>query len=181
MIQRPLSPKAVTQVARNQVNRRAENGHQRTSANPQKYISPSALLVFVDTVVSIVGQMEDDVNKRSRRFLTFLLCAAFAAIAACSTTPAYTPVGEGAIHGMTKGDRVPVRWSANGNSEVIRITSVSYTGITGIGEDGRSVSAEYDELYEIGYKPVMERSYESLSKFEKALGKAIFLPLDRVW
>ena len=131
--------------------------------------------------MSIVRQKEDDVNKRRTNILLILLCAALPAIAACSTAPPYTPVGEGSIYGITKGDRVPVRWSANGNSEVILISSVSYTAITGTGEDGRSVSAEYDEFYEIGYKPVIERSYESLSKFEKALGKAIFFPLDRVW
>jgi hypothetical protein len=128
-----------------------------------------------------MGQMENDMSRQCRQFLAFLLCATFVAIAACSTTPEYSPVGEGAIYGITKGDRVPVRWSANGDSEVIQITSVSYSGISGIGEDGRPVSAEYDELYEIGYKPAAERSYKSLSKFEKALGKAILFPSERVW
>jgi hypothetical protein len=41
-------------------------GHNRTFANPQKYISFSSLPVFVDAVVSIVGQMENDMSKRRK-------------------------------------------------------------------------------------------------------------------
>jgi hypothetical protein len=66
-------------------------GQKRTSANPQKYISLSSLLVFVDDVVSIVGQMEDDVSKRSKPFLIFLLCAEIIITSGCVILPIPVP------------------------------------------------------------------------------------------
>jgi hypothetical protein len=117
--------------------------------------------------VSIVGQTEDGVNKRNRRFLSILLCAAFTAIAACSTTPAYMPIGEDSIYGITKGDRVPVRWTAGGEREMVWITSVSETGFVGTGDRGRRVAADYGELYEIGRKPKVDRRYEPPTKAQR--------------
>ncbi len=106
-------------------------------------------------------------SKRSRRFLSILLCAASTAIAACSTTPAYMPIGEDSIYGITKGDRVPVRWTAGGKREMVRITSVSETGFAGTGDRGRRVAADYSELYEIGRRPKVDRPYESRTKAQR--------------
>jgi hypothetical protein len=71
-------------------------------------------------------------------------------------------------------DRVPIRWTAGRKIEMVKIISVCHTGIIGTGEDGQLVAADYDELYEIGRKPVVNRPYESLTKFEKAIRIAVF-------
>ena len=74
-------------------------GQKRASAKPQEYISQSSLLVFVDTIVSIVRQMESDMSKRPKQFLTFLLCAAIGSGLGCTTTthrdaPSKTAMGK---------------------------------------------------------------------------------------
>jgi len=102
-------------------------------------------------------------EKRFNHFLIVLLCAAHTVTAACSTTPGYAPSHEDSVYGITKGDRVPVRWSAGGKSEMVRITSVSYTGFSGTGEDGRLVAANYGEFYEIGHKPKFDWPDEPLT------------------
>jgi hypothetical protein len=110
-----------------------------------------------------MGQMENDMSKRDKPFLTFLLCTAILSVSACSTTSGYIPIHEDSIYGITKGDRVPVQWSAGGKIEMVRISSVSYTGISGTGEGGRHVTANFSELYEIGHKPKVDRSGEPLT------------------
>jgi hypothetical protein len=62
----PLFPKAAVQIGGNWMNLGSAFGHKRTSAKPQKYISLFSLPVFVDAVVSIVVQMENDMSKRRK-------------------------------------------------------------------------------------------------------------------
>ena len=90
---------------------------------------------------------------RKGRIQALLICAVLATNAGCGTTPRYMPIGEDSIYGITKGDRVPVRWTAGGEIEMIRITSVNETGFTGTGNRVRRVAANYDEIYEIGHRP----------------------------
>lgn len=97
-------------------------------------------------------------DKRSNGFRSISLALALLTVAACETTPTYMPIGEDSIYGITKGDRVPVRWTAGGKIEMVRITSVSEVGISGIGAHGRRVTADYDELYEIGRRPRLDSS-----------------------
>ena len=112
-----------------------------------------------------MGQKEDNVDKRSNRFRSISLALAVIAIAACESTPTYMPIGEDSIYGITKGDRVPVRWTAGGKIEMVRITSVNELGISGIGARGRRVTADYDELYAIGRRPRVDSS-ESITNTE---------------
>lgn len=95
--------------------------------------------------------------RRKGRIQRLVICALMAAITGCGTTPKYMPISENSIYGITKGDRVPVRWAAGGEIEMIRITSVSETGFTGTGNRGRRVAANYDETYEIGHRPHTEQ------------------------
>ena len=63
-------------------------------------------------------------------------------------------------HEIEKGDIVLVRFANAGDaqsssrSEQIRITSFSYSGISGIAENGEAVSVGYDEVLQIEYTKV---------------------------
>jgi hypothetical protein len=96
-------------------------------------------------------------NRRINRFQAFLFCVALTVNAGCGTTPKYTPIGEDSIYGITKGDQVPVRWAASGESEMIRITSINEKGFAGVGDRGRRVAARYDETLEIGHRPDIDQ------------------------
>jgi hypothetical protein len=99
-------------------------------------------------------------NKRSKQFLRFLLCASIFSISACSTTTRQLGPSRATMnhHGLANGDVVLVYYAkkidARSSSEKIRITDISESGISGTDENGEAVNAGYDEIYQIEYKKV---------------------------
>ena len=132
-------------------------GHKRTLENPQENISSSSTLSFIDVVVLFVSQKEDDVNKRSKRFLTFLLYAAIVSNSACSTTTQRIGPSQAALdnYGIGKGDYVLVRYAnmddprSSSSSELIEVTNISDTSISGTRENGNAIDIGYDEIFQI--------------------------------
>ena len=112
------------------------------------------MFVFTDPVVSIVVMKEDEMNKRSRRFLTALLCTAIFSNSACSTTTQRLGPTQAAMnnYGIGKGDTVLIRYS-NG-SEKIRIIGINESGISGIGKNGEAVNVGYHKIFQIEYEKV---------------------------
>ena len=96
-------------------------------------------------------------NKRSRQFLTGILCTAIFSNSACSTTTQRLGPTQAAMnhYGIGKGDTVLIRYANEGDprsssrSEKIRIIGISQVGITGTGAAGEAVTVEYDDIFQI--------------------------------
>ena len=117
-------------------------------------------------------------SNRSRPFLTFLLCTAVLGISACSTTTHRLGPSQAAINhqGLANGDIVLVRYAneddaRSSSSEQIRITGINESGISGTGENGEAVYAEYDELFQIEYIKVGAIKHDSPELMR--VGKAV--------
>ena len=100
---------------------------------------------------------EDDVNKQSRGFLTLLLCAAIVNSFGCTTVTHRVGSSQAALdnYGIGKGDYVLLRYAnrddprSSSSSELIEVTSISETVISGVGENGNAIDVGYDEIFQI--------------------------------
>ncbi len=108
-------------------------------------------------------------NKRGNQFLIIILSAAILGNAACSTAVHQPIVGEkGAMYGMAPGDTVWLRRAESSKQERVRIRSIDEDGIQGKDEHGRSVAAEWDDLYAVGPKPAYAEPRLARSRASKA-------------
>jgi len=100
------------------------------------------------------------VNKRSKRYLPILLCAAIVNNLGCTTTAHGVGPSKAAMdnYGIGKGDTVLVRYAnkddprSSSSSELVQVTNISLTDISGIGENGNVINIGYDEIFQIEIK-----------------------------
>ena len=118
---------------------------------------------------------------------TWVVWTALLLTAGCSTTASLQDRPERALYGYASGDKAMVVWGEDspkpGKKEWIRISTIDGAGITGTGEDGRLIDAEYGDFQVFGIEAVPEFHDESLSKLEKvadatlwAVVTAVFVP-----
>ena len=113
-------------------------------------------------IVVLDGRMENDMQHRYRQLLTIFLCMVLVGNTACSTTVKRFKPSQAVLshHGIAEGDTVLLRHlddvggtnRVSSSSEEIKVTSINQNGISGIGEDGEAVAANYDDLYQIEVK-----------------------------
>ncbi len=99
-------------------------------------------------------------NKRSKLFLSVLLCVAVVGSIGCTSTTYRVGASQAAMHsyGIGNGDSVLVRYSnkddprSSSSSELVQISRISKAGISGVGENGNAVNVGYDEIFQIEVK-----------------------------
>ena len=119
---------------------------------------------------------------RYRKVLPIFLCAVLVGNAACSTTTQRVGASQAAMsnHGIGKGNTVLVRYAnkddprSSSSSELLRITSLSNSGIVGIGENGSVVNVGYAEIFQIEHSKVKIKNLDKIPTLESAL----VAPLD---
>jgi hypothetical protein len=104
-------------------------------------------------------QKENDMQHRYRQLLTVFLCTILVGNAACSTTVQRFRPSQSVLshYGIEEGDTVLLRYlddvggtnRVSSSSEEIKVTSIDQNGISGTGEDGEAVAANYEDLYQI--------------------------------
>jgi len=101
-------------------------------------------------------------DRQSRFFLAFVLCAVIVGISACSATTKRVGPSQAAMIncGVESGDAVLVRYANKGDprssssSKKIRLSGVNENGISGLDENGEVVDVSYDDIFQIEYKTV---------------------------
>jgi len=131
-----------------------------------------------------MGQKEDMMNKRSKLFLTVLLCVAFVGNTGCTSTTYRVGASQAAMHnyGIGNGDSVLVRYSnkndprSSSRSELIQINRIGKASISGIGEKGNAVNVGYDEIFQIevkGKSSAIKSDNAALMGASKATGEVL--------
>ncbi len=81
-------------------------------------------------------------------------------------------------YGIGKGDSVLVRYAnkddprSSSSSELVQITNINRTDISGVGENGKAVHAAYDEIFQIEHKKLRRKNLDEMPRLESALGAA---------
>ena len=134
-------------------------------------------------------------NKRSKLFLSVLLCVAVVGSIGCTSTTYRVGASQAAMHsyGIGNGDSVLVRYSnkddprSSSSSELVQISRISKAGISGVGENGNAVNVGYDEIFQIEVKgkssaiksdnAVLTSASEATGKVLEVVGKAALVAL----
>jgi hypothetical protein len=154
-----------------------EFGHKQSSENAQEYIRPSAFLGLVTPVASIVGEGGKEMGKQCKYYLTVLLCVAIAGNSACGTATHRIGSSQAAMshHGIGNGDYVLVRYAnkndrrSSSSSELVQITNISHTGLSGVAENGNVINVGYDEIFQIEYKKRGVKNLDEMPRLKSAL------------
>jgi len=123
-------------------------------------------------------------NKRSTQFLTILLCVAVISSSACTTTTHRVGPSQAAMdnYGIGSGDYVLVRYAnkddprSSSSSELVEVTQISRTDISGIGEHGNAISIGYDKIFQLEISKrssAIKSDSPALTRVGNATGKAL--------